>query len=79
MSLSPPSVKKALNAYGEEVIVDPEGVEHHWREDLARKLLAEQHEEGYWVNTDPDWWQDNKVLVTAFTLLSIEQILEGGK
>ena len=35
-----------------------------------------QYPEGYWVNaTDPDYMQDNKVLVTAFTMMAINHLL----
>ena len=67
---------KALGAYGEAVIVDASGQEHNWREELGRKLVQLQHPEGYWVNDDPDFMQDNKVLVTAFTMMAIEHLLE---
>lgn len=67
---------KALQAVGEDVIVDAKGRRHNWREDLGRKLLAVQYPEGYWVNTDKWEWQDNKVLVTAFTMSAIEAILK---
>lgn len=67
---------KALQAVGEPVIVDARGVRHNWREDLARKLLSLQHPEGYWVNAVPDELQDNKVLVTTFTMTAIEAALQ---
>jgi squalene-hopene/tetraprenyl-beta-curcumene cyclase len=67
---------KALQAVGEPVIVDARGQRHNWREELARKLISLQHGEGYWVNEVKDEWQDNKVLVTAFTLSAIEAILK---
>ncbi|MBZ5560325.1 MAG: terpene cyclase/mutase family protein [Acidobacteriia bacterium] len=67
---------KALQAIGEPVIVDAKGVSHNWREDLGRKLLSLQHPEGYWVNTVPDEMQDNKVLVTTFTMMAIEAALQ---
>ncbi|MGB2714720.1 MAG: hypothetical protein WBC51_11105 [Vicinamibacterales bacterium] len=67
---------KALQASGENVIVDSTGVRHNWREELARKLLSLQHQDGYWVNTDKAEMQDNKVLVTAFTMMAIEAILQ---
>jgi squalene-hopene/tetraprenyl-beta-curcumene cyclase len=67
---------KALQAIGEPVIVDAKGQRHNWREDLAKKLIALQHPEGYWVNPVPDEMQDNKVLVTCFTLTAIEAILQ---
>ena len=43
-----------------------------WR----KKLISLQHPEGYWVNTDKAEMQDNKVLVTAFTMQAMEAILQ---
>jgi squalene-hopene/tetraprenyl-beta-curcumene cyclase len=67
---------KALQAVGETDIVDAKGRRHNWREDLARKLISLQHPEGYWVNEDKDELQDNKVLVTSFTMTAIEAALQ---
>jgi squalene-hopene/tetraprenyl-beta-curcumene cyclase len=68
---------KALQAAGEPVIVDSKGRSHNWREDLGKKLLSLQHKEGYWVNLeDKAELQDNKVLVTAFTMQAIEAALQ---
>jgi squalene-hopene/tetraprenyl-beta-curcumene cyclase len=67
---------KALQAAGESVIVDSKGRRHNWREELGRKLLSLQKPEGYWVNTDKAEMQDNKVLVTAFTMMAVESILQ---
>jgi squalene-hopene/tetraprenyl-beta-curcumene cyclase len=67
---------KALQAAEENVVVDAKGQRHNWREDLGRKLLSLQNAEGYWVNTDRAEMQDNKVLVTAFTMMAIEAILQ---
>ncbi len=67
---------KAMQALGEPTIVDAKGRSHNWREELGRKLLSLQHPEGYWVNTVPDEMQDNKVLVSAFTMSAIQAILQ---
>jgi squalene-hopene/tetraprenyl-beta-curcumene cyclase len=67
---------KALEAVGEPVIVDSKGRSHVWREDLGRKLVSLQHPEGYWVNEVKDEMQDNKVLVTTFTMSAIQAILK---
>jgi len=67
---------KALQAVGEPIIVDAKGRSHNWREELGRKLLSLQHPEGYWVNEVPWEMQDNKVLVTAFTMSAIQAILQ---
>jgi squalene-hopene/tetraprenyl-beta-curcumene cyclase len=67
---------KALRALGDPIITDASGRQHNWREELGTKLLLLQHKDGYWVNTVPDEMQDNKVVVTAFTMAAIEAILE---
>jgi squalene-hopene/tetraprenyl-beta-curcumene cyclase len=67
---------KALQALDEPVIVDARGRRHNWREELGRKLLALQHADGYWVNSVPDEMQDNKVLVTSFTMSAIQALLQ---
>jgi squalene-hopene/tetraprenyl-beta-curcumene cyclase len=67
---------KALQAMGQPVIVDAKGQRHNWREDLGLKLLSLQHPEGYWVNTNRAEMQDNKVLVTTFTMMALEAVLQ---
>ncbi len=67
---------KGLQAYGEQVVVDAKGQRHNWREDLGKKLLSLQKAEGFWVNTDPAELQNNKVLVSAFTMQAIEALLQ---
>lgn len=67
---------KALQAMGDPVIVDAKGVSHNWREDLGKKLIALQHPEGFWVNPNPAEMQGNPVLVTSFTMMALEAILQ---
>jgi squalene-hopene/tetraprenyl-beta-curcumene cyclase len=67
---------KAMQAMGDDVITDAKGQRHNWREDLAKKLVALQNKDGYWVNSDPAELQNNKVLVTAFSLMTAEAILQ---
>jgi squalene-hopene/tetraprenyl-beta-curcumene cyclase len=67
---------KALKAVGDTTITDAQGRQHNWRDELGKKLISLQHADGYWVNTVPDEMQDNKVVVTAFTMSAIEAILE---
>jgi squalene-hopene/tetraprenyl-beta-curcumene cyclase len=67
---------KALAALGEPAIVDSRGRTHNWREELGRKLISLQLPDGSWVNEVPDEMQDNKVLVTSFTMTAIHAILQ---
>jgi squalene-hopene/tetraprenyl-beta-curcumene cyclase len=66
---------KALRSVGDPVIVDAKGVRHNWRDDLGKKLLSVQLPDGAWVNEDPREMQNNKVLVTAFTMMAIDAVL----
>lgn len=68
---------KCLDALGEEVIVDDKGKKHYWREDVIKKLISLQHEEGYWVNPDARYWQNIKDLVTAYSIIGMKFALKG--
>ena len=67
---------KALQAMGDPIVVDAKGVSHNWREDLGKKLLSLQGADGSWVNADAREMQGNPVLVTSFTMMAIEAILQ---
>lgn len=69
------TMAKALNAYGAEVIMGSTGQDYKWREELASQLVKIQNEEGWWQNENNRWWENNKVLVTAYCLLSLEEIM----
>ncbi len=65
---------KALNALGREVLEDAEGREHRWRGELARKLISLQDAEGWWVNRNGRWWENDPVLVTVYSILALEEV-----
>jgi len=67
---------KALQAYGIDTVIDGRGTSHNWREELAQKLISLQQADGSWVNTEPAEMQNNKTLVTSFTLSAVRAILE---
>jgi squalene-hopene/tetraprenyl-beta-curcumene cyclase len=43
-----------------------------WRAEVTRWLLEAQHPDGSWVNTHPRWWETDRVLVTAYAVLTLE-------
>ncbi|WP_405234312.1 prenyltransferase/squalene oxidase repeat-containing protein [Lentisalinibacter salinarum] len=68
---------KAMSAYGDPTVTDTDGTEHNWREDIARKLLSLQREDGSWVNPDsPRWWEGNPELVTAWSVIALNAALQ---
>jgi squalene-hopene/tetraprenyl-beta-curcumene cyclase len=66
---------KALAIYGDSIIVDTSGVSHDWRGVLANKLLTIQGSDGSWVNDNGRWWENNPVLVTAYCLMALEEMM----
>ncbi|MCF8345647.1 MAG: hypothetical protein K9G38_00435 [Bacteroidales bacterium] len=69
------TMAKCLQAYGEDSIIDINGKEHNWRTELAAQLIKIQDEEGWWQNTNGRYWENNKVLVTAYCILALEEIV----
>jgi squalene-hopene/tetraprenyl-beta-curcumene cyclase len=66
-----------MAAYGNITLVDADGNEHNWRNDIAEKLLSLQNEDGSWVNPDsPRWWEGNKELVTAWSVIALNAALK---
>jgi squalene-hopene/tetraprenyl-beta-curcumene cyclase len=67
---------KALSAANIGMLPLEGGKQADWRGDLGGKLLASQREDGSWLNENGRWMESNPVLVTAFTVLSLEQIYD---
>jgi squalene-hopene/tetraprenyl-beta-curcumene cyclase len=59
------TMAKSLDVYGDEIITDENDIDHHWREEFLVKLISLQHGDGYWLNQNGRWWENNKDLVTA--------------
>jgi squalene-hopene/tetraprenyl-beta-curcumene cyclase len=68
------AMAKALNAAGIDKLKLEDGSEADWRKDLGGKLLASQRENGSWVNDNGRWMESNPVLVTAYTVMALEEI-----
>jgi squalene-hopene/tetraprenyl-beta-curcumene cyclase len=65
------TMAKAFAVYGEPLITDSDGVQHNWYEDLARKLIALQREDGSWINEEDRWMESMPALVTAYAVLAL--------
>jgi len=70
------TMAKALTAANVNKLKLADGKEVDWRDELAGKLLANQRENGSWINENGRWMESNPVLVTAYTLLSLEQVYD---
>lgn len=68
------TMAKSLDVMDVETIEDMEGNSHNWRADLANQLIKIQTPEGFWINENGRWWENNPVLVTAYSILALEEI-----
>lgn len=68
------TMAKALTVYGDDVMVTGNGKRIDWRKDLAAKLAANQREDGSWINPTARWWENDPVLVSAYSLISLNLV-----
>lgn len=62
---------KALAAVGEAKILDENGVQHDWRQELVAHLASTQLEDGSWVNENDRWLESDPNLVSGYSLLAL--------
>ncbi len=67
---------KAMDAWGEPVIMDAAGKSHNWREELCRRLISLQKPDGSWVNDRNRWLEGDANYVTALSILSLQTALK---
>ncbi len=70
------TMSKALTAANVNLLKLDNGNMVDWRKELAGSILSKQREDGSWLNTSGRWMETNPVLVTSYTLLSLEQIYD---
>ena len=63
---------RALDAFGENTITTADGKKHQWRDDVVKKLISVQREDGSWLNEADRWMEGDANMITAFALLSLE-------
>ncbi|MEO5915786.1 MAG: prenyltransferase/squalene oxidase repeat-containing protein [Luteolibacter sp.] len=70
------TMSKALSVANISRLKLENGQEVDWRKELGEKLLATQRGDGSWINENGRWMESNPVLVTAYTVLSLEQVYD---
>ncbi len=68
------TMSKALSAANIDKLELADGKKADWRTDLAGALLSKQREDGSWANANGRWMESNPILVTAYCVMSLEQI-----
>ena len=63
---------KALDALGQDYLVDADGVKHDWRKELAEELIKRQQPDGSWANENQRFMEGDANLATSFALLALD-------
>ena len=66
---------RAMRAWGEETLTDKKDHAHPWRRELCEKLLSLQRDDGSWVNEQDRWFEGSPHLVTAYSVLALQEAL----
>jgi squalene-hopene/tetraprenyl-beta-curcumene cyclase len=69
------TMAKALTVYGKDYLYTADGKKINWREELVSKLIEKQKGEGFWVNNNGRWWENDPVLVTAYSLIALNMVI----
>jgi len=68
------AMAKALTVAGIDELRTADNQRIDWRMQLGNQLMKIQKPDGSWVNSDNRWWETDPVLVTAYSVLALEQI-----
>ncbi|MCO6043748.1 terpene cyclase/mutase family protein [Aeoliella sp. ICT_H6.2] len=61
----------ALAATGNSLVTTADGDKHQWQEELLAQLASTQRDDGSWVNSNRQWFENDANLCTAFALMSL--------
>lgn len=70
---------RALNAYGSSTITVKSGdtkEKRDWANDLVDTVVSQQHKEGWWANSETRWLESQPVLVTAYSIIALQNAID---
>ncbi|MEQ8318023.1 MAG: terpene cyclase/mutase family protein [Phycisphaerales bacterium] len=71
---------RALDAFGEptlEVVADDRSTRRaNWADDLIAQLATLQNDDGSFRSVDDRWMENNPVLITAYTLIALGEVID---
>lgn len=69
-------LKSAEAGTGIKVHEEPSMIKRDWTNDLIDVVVSQQHEEGWWANTETRWMESQPVLVTAYSLIALQNAID---
>ncbi|BBO87576.1 prenyltransferase/squalene oxidase repeat-containing protein [Desulfosarcina ovata] len=69
------TMAKALTVLQVDHLTAENGQWIDWRKELTQKLVEKQKGDGSWINDSGRWWENDPVLVTAYSLIALNMIV----
>ncbi len=69
------TMAKTLDVYGQRIVKDSRGGRHDWAHDLSGAIVAAQHPDGSWFNSNARYWENQPSLVTSYSLITLSYCL----
>ena len=73
------TLSKSFDTMKKEIFIDKEGTRHVWRSEIIDILKKQQQEDGFWVNSDRMWMENDPNLVTGYSLIVLSYCRSDGK
>ena len=69
---------KGLRAFGKDELADATdpSVKHNWRNDLVAALAKRVQDNGSWMNPADRWEEGSPILVTAYEVLALQEVMK---
>lgn len=71
------TMAKGLSAAGIDTLTLKDGSKINWRQELAKRLLNLQNADGSWANLNGRWMEKDPVLVTSYSVITLEFLHRG--
>ncbi|HHN46299.1 MAG TPA: hypothetical protein ENN09_02555 [Planctomycetes bacterium] len=62
---------KTFDVLGQQVVVDAEGKEHNWADEIIARVLSLRQPDGSWANSADRWMEGDPAIVTAYVVRSL--------
>lgn len=70
------TLARALFVAQQDEITDRKGSKHNWREELINAITSRQKEDGSWTNDADRWMEGDPALVTAYSVLALQEAIK---
>jgi squalene-hopene/tetraprenyl-beta-curcumene cyclase len=70
------AMARALRIAQQHIVLDDQGNEHNWREELIDAITHRQRDDGSWRNDADRWLEGDPVMATIYALLSLEEAIK---